>query len=160
MKKIALVLTLVGLTQFVFGQSYFNKNYSLNLLNGNSILIDSYRGNIIVVNFWKTSCVPCVKEIPQLNKLVKKYANDSVVFLAISPEEDSNINSFLKKHEFNFIQIVKGKEFIDLSENNFMSGYPTSFILNKNGKLVFKQKWSSDKIDKILSEQIEKIKNN
>jgi thiol-disulfide isomerase/thioredoxin len=111
------------------------------------------------VNFWKTSCVPCVKEIPQLNKLVKKYVNDSVVFLAISPEEESQINNFLKKHEFNFIQIVKGKNFIELTENNFMNGYPTSFILNKNGKLVFKQKWSSDKIDKILSEQIERIKN-
>lgn len=61
-----------------------------------SVSTESYRGKILIINFWATWCAPCVEEIPSLLKLVKKYPK-SLKLVAISGDSDrSEIESFLK----------------------------------------------------------------
>ncbi len=106
-------------------QKFKNKdglNYSEDYLNGKPTLI----------NFWATSCGPCVKEFPDLNRIKKQFKN-SVNFVAISFDNSSKVENFLKKHKFDFEQITDSGIQLDSLKINAI---PMSLLLDKNGKIL------------------------
>jgi thiol-disulfide isomerase/thioredoxin len=78
---------------------------SLVTIEGRTFTPLEMKGKTIVYNFWFTACKPCVAEIPALNMLGKKYASDTLIFIAITFDEKNKIDLFLKKTPFDF-QIV------------------------------------------------------
>lgn len=89
-------------------------------------------GQPTLVNFWFTSCLPCIAEIPMLNAL-KEEAKNQFNFLAITFENSETVRAFLKQHNFSYTQIVAGKSAIDHLK---ITAYPTNFILDKNGIII------------------------
>ena len=57
-KKIICTLFLLGFLIIGFSQDLFNKGIQLNLLNGDRLLFDNYKGKLIVLNIWGTWCAP------------------------------------------------------------------------------------------------------
>jgi cytochrome c biogenesis protein CcmG/thiol:disulfide interchange protein DsbE len=55
--------------------------------------LSRYAGKVIVINFWATWCAPCLKEIPDLNRLQREYPEDLAV-ISISDEEQGLLQSF------------------------------------------------------------------
>lgn len=86
-------------------------------------------GKPTVINFWFTSCPPCIEEIPILNKLKEKYGK-KVNFISITYNNKKTVEEFLKKNIFKFEHITDSKVQID-SLN--ISAYPTTLILDKAG---------------------------
>ncbi len=86
-----------------------------------------------LVNFWFTSCPPCIEEIPALNELKDKY-NNQINFVAVTFNNKEQVEKFLKKYNFQLSQVVNQKKLID---SYGISGYPKSFILDKNQKIVY-----------------------
>jgi len=75
--------------------------FSIDLLYEKKLLnLDSISKNkIVVIEFWATWCVPCIKAFPHLNELQKKFKTENVIFLSVTYESNKNkIDSFLKKH--------------------------------------------------------------
>ena len=106
--------------------------FKFNDINGNEISSKSLKGKIIILNFWGTWCAPCVKEIPELNKLVKKYNDKDLKFIApaITTTKESLKNSFLPKHPFSYdIVLIDGDDYV-------ISSYPTHVIINQNQQVV------------------------
>lgn len=106
--------------------------FKFNDINGNEISSKSLKGKVIVLNFWGTWCAPCVKEIPELNKLTKKYNNENLKFIApaISTSKEILKNSFLPKHPFSYdIVLINGDDYV-------ISSYPTHVIINQNLEVV------------------------
>jgi uncharacterized protein (TIGR03435 family) len=90
-------------------------------------------GKAIVLDFWFTHCAPCVYTIPHLNELVKKHEDDSIVFIAITYENRSEIQKFLSKKTFlSNIGIDSSYTIINAYE---VKGYPTTFLIDKDGIL-------------------------
>src|SRR5690606_27970963 len=104
-------------------------DFLLKNLKGEEITLDDLKGRPTIVNFWFTSCAPCIAEMPVLNKIKNEYSSD-FNFIALTYEAKENINKFLEKHEFNFNHIVEAKDFIDEMKINT---YPLNFFLDKNG---------------------------
>ena len=103
-------------------EKYVDKNYE-------KYKSDYLNGKPTFINFWFTRCPPCINELPILNKLKEKYG-DSVNFISITFDNQKLVDAFLKKYEFKFIHITNSKKQIyDLN----ISGYPISFILDKDG---------------------------
>lgn len=96
-----------------------NKNYSKKYILGKPSL----------VNFWFTTCPPCIEEIPLLNALKQKY-NTNTHFISISFNDRKSVENFLQKHEFNFVPITDAKKQIDQMK---IDAFPTTFILDKKG---------------------------
>ncbi|MCB9309709.1 MAG: TlpA family protein disulfide reductase [Lewinellaceae bacterium] len=69
-------------------------------INGTVYKLSQLKDKTIVLNFWFTSCKPCIAEIPVLNELVDE--NKDVVFLALAADKEDRIQSFLKKHSFHY----------------------------------------------------------
>ena len=74
-------------------------------------------------------------EMPELNKLVEKYKDSDVEFLAIALDNPSQLKSFLKKTDFDYrVLSISQKDVAPLN----ITGYPTHLILNRDGQIVFK----------------------
>src|SRR5215471_15975782 len=63
--------------------------FSLTTDRGKRITPQEFGGNLLVLNFWETSCVPCVKEIPSLSEFARKFRSEHVVVVAVSGDEDA-----------------------------------------------------------------------
>ncbi len=100
-------------------------------INGNTILSENTKGKVVVLNFWFTTCKPCISEIPELNEVYEKYKKDTnVVFASITFDKQDKVKSFLKKFLIKYPVITDAKEICDLFK---ISGYPTNIVIDKNG---------------------------
>jgi len=100
-------------------------------INGNTISPENTKEKVVVLNFWFTSCKPCISEIPELNEVYEKYKNDTnVVFASITYDKQDKVNSFLKKFPIKYPVVSNAKEICDLFK---ITGYPTNIIIDKNG---------------------------
>jgi len=85
-----------------------------------------------VINFWFTTCQPCILEIPTLEKLKNKYS-DQVNFISITYNSKEDIQEFQKKHKFTFHNFQSNKDSI---KSFGIPSYPTTLFIDKNGILI------------------------
>ena len=122
--------------------------------DGSSFNSDDLKGKITLINFWSTTCEPCIKELPYLNKL-KESLQNKANFIAITYDNKEKVDKFLTKHEFNFQHITDSgqelKSYFPILRN------PMTFLIDNNGDvkeitgIVDETKF--DMIIKILNEQ-------
>ena len=121
-------------------------------LDGKTIDLSDYKGKRIVLNYWATWCVPCIKEMPSLMAAEKLLEKENYVFLLASDESVSKIQDFISKKKFdlNFIKFNGS-----LAQQNIQA-LPTTFIYNTKGEkvedILGAVEWDS-------AEMIEKLKN-
>lgn len=123
---------------------------------------------IICINLWATWCVPCVEEMPMLNKIKEKYQSENIEFLSMSIDTDSiKLKKFINSNKFKFkditIQNLEYKNAIlnylenkPLEENISSQSIPKTYLI-KNNKVVFKIDGEAD--EKELIKEINKILN-
>lgn len=104
-------------------------------LEGRNIDIKYFKGKTTILNFWFTTCSPCIAEIPGFNALVEKYGKEKFNYLAIGRDTPSDIEEFLQKHPWDFDIIPAGEAIIQETFKT-MWGYPTTMVLDKNGIIV------------------------
>ena len=99
----------------------------------------------LIVNFWATFCIPCIKEIPYFQKLVKKYEKDDVKLLLVSldlQEDYSKIKSFAAKRKITvpiaWLDETDADYFCPKVDSTWSGAIPASlFINNKIGYRKF-----------------------
>jgi peroxiredoxin len=103
---------------------------------GKTHSLKSLKGKAVVLNFWFVECMPCIKEIPELNNLVKKYDGKDVVFLAIADSEKAKIMSFQKKYNFKYVIAPKNAKSTVINDYGIIA-FPTHMIIDKNSMVRF-----------------------
>ncbi|TJY37807.1 TlpA family protein disulfide reductase [Pontimicrobium aquaticum] len=160
----ALALRLAGKGVFNFAASNSRKksplvnkpspSFSVTDINGNSYSLEELKGKVVVLNFWFIKCPPCIMEMPDLNKLVKKYKSDDVVFIAISPNDSKEqIQKFLKTKAFNYNIVPQNYSII---KKFGISSYPTNVVIDKNGKITFMKIGYNKQVPELISAEIDK----
>jgi thiol-disulfide isomerase/thioredoxin len=99
----------------------------------------------LIVNFWATFCIPCIKEIPYFQKLVKQHQKDSIKLLLVSldlQEDYSNIKSFAAKRKFTapivWLDETNADYFCPRVDSSWSGAIPASlFINNRTGYRKF-----------------------
>jgi peroxiredoxin len=129
-------------------------DFELNDLQGNRWSLKDLRGKIVVLNFWFTSCPPCIQEMPELNKLVQEYGNKDVVFLGLTYNNAEQVNTFLQKRAFSYTQLPHSHE---VDTRYQVSSWPTSIVIDQAGN-VKKIVGSSPKIREELKAVIDALK--
>lgn len=107
----------------------------------NLITEKELNNKIVLLDFWHTRCGLCFEKFPQVQAVYEKYKNDSsVMILAVDKpiEEDKPNQAFgmIKKEGYSFPIAVAKDE--DLPERFGVKGYPTTFVINAEGNIVFK----------------------
>ena len=123
-------------------------------------------GKPTILNFWATTCKPCVSEIPYFQKLVKKYDSAGLQLILISLDfaEDYpvKISSFAGKHHFTapikFLAETNADLFCPVVDEKWDGAIPASlFINNKNGyKKFFEGQLSEEKLEQEIGKLIGK----
>jgi peroxiredoxin len=112
-------------------------------MNGQVFDLNQLRGKVVVVTFWSTRCAICHSEIPKLNKLADKYRGQNVVFLALTTDNESKVDTYLRSNQFNF-NILPNSFGIVLQyadrdrQGNIDIGFPAHFLVNQNGQIEMK----------------------
>jgi SAM-dependent methyltransferase/peroxiredoxin len=66
---------------------------------GSQISPDSFGGDLLVLNFWETACLPCVKELPSLSRFARDFRSSHVVVVAVGADDDERkYHAFLREH--------------------------------------------------------------
>ncbi len=116
-------------------------------------------GSITILDFWYTSCMPCSKAIPHLNKLQQKYGQQLQI-VGINPIENkekdqSRISAFLRRTPMEYPIFITDS--IPKAYN--VRVYPTLYIIDKDGKVSYTKLGSSDnlydELDAVLSQLIQ-----
>ena len=114
-------------------------DFTLEDMDGESYKLHDYRGKVVLVNFWATWCPPCRKEMPALEALYKKLDGDSFAVLAVNQWEDPD-HVFAYTGELNVFPtfpILFDPE-SKISADYGVKGLPTSFLIDKEGRLAYR----------------------
>jgi thiol-disulfide isomerase/thioredoxin len=113
--------------------------------------LSELRGDVVLINFWATWCVPCRREMPLLAKMQREYEPRRFRVLYLSLEEPQVIDAFLKSNRFDGIQgrIEAAPPFYDAGKF-----YPLSYLVGRDGQVV--ARWSGRPGEAWLSNTIER----
>ena len=104
------------------------KDFNLNVVD-----LTNKKGNIMILNFWATWCVPCKKEMPSLERLSKLYPEISIYPINLEKPNKEKINLFFENLNIKNLNVYFDPEFKLVKSFN-MRGVPTSILINKKGK--------------------------
>jgi len=104
--------------------------------DGATIDSNSYKGKVLLINFWATWCPPCRKEIPSLIELQKEFGPKGFSVIGISTDEGGSalVAKFTKKMEINY-PVVMGDTKTPMAFGGII-GIPSSFLVNRQGTVV------------------------
>jgi len=110
-------------------------------LNGNKIDLRSFKGKVILIEFWATWCGPCREEIPYLNELHKKYNREGLAVIGISMDrkEPEEIKKFLEKLGVDYPNLM-GNETVYEAYSHLpglgpLHGIPATFLIDRQGRV-------------------------
>ena len=109
-------------------------NYLVRSIKGKKFKSKNLLGKVVVLNFWFTTCPPCKKELPHLNKLKEKFNGKEVEFIAIALDAEYKIDKFLKQNPFNYDIVEDGRW---IAEKFDVKSYPSNIIIDKKGNFQF-----------------------
>jgi thiol-disulfide isomerase/thioredoxin len=97
----------------------------------------AYRGQAVVINFWATWCVPCVKEIPTFSK-VHADAGGKVAFVGLGIDSPDNIRAFDARFGPSYPLLAAGASGTDLARafGNDGGALPFTVVLDRTGRVV------------------------
>lgn len=100
--------------------------------------LSSYRGRIVILNFWATFCVPCREEMPMLVKLRREYAARGVEVIGPSADDEKTqpqIAPFLKKQKIDF-PIWLGATTDHMKALGLGEALPATAVIDRDGRIV------------------------
>lgn len=123
---------------------------------------ESYRGKVVLVNFWATYCEPCKEEMKNVLKTYKKYHDKGfdVVSISVDPDPDK-LDTFLAKQKWPWT-VLYDRERAEQGEPNAMAMYygvsqlPTAMLVDKEGKVISMEPFGpqlSRLLDDLLNEK-------
>ena len=110
-------------------------NFTLVDTNGKKVSLSDYKGKVVILDFWATWCPPCRRGIPDLIDIQKQFKN-KIAVLGISLDTDTkgDVPSFIKNMGINYSVLYASPEVVQAYGN--IDAIPTSFIIDKKGKIV------------------------
>jgi thiol-disulfide isomerase/thioredoxin len=115
-----------------------NMDFTMKDLNGKDVALSSFKGKVVLLNFWATWCGPCKAEIPGFVELQEKYKDQlTIVGFSVDDEADK-ARTFATEYKMNYpILLGLGREDVQDAYGPIW-GIPASFIISKDGKVCRK----------------------
>src|SRR5688500_5812786 len=113
-----------------------NLDFTVKDIAGKDVRLSQYQGQVVLLNFWATWCVPCKREIPALTALYRDYRKRGFVVLGVSVDSEIRaIKPFAREMKMNYpVLIGAGHEDLSKAFGPFI-GFPTSVLVGRDGKM-------------------------
>jgi thiol-disulfide isomerase/thioredoxin len=107
---------------------------------GTAVALSSLRGRFVYVDIWATWCVPCIKEIPDLKKIQKRYQDKNIVFMSISFDKEADKEkwqNYVKENELQGIQLLVDAPTKEVLSKTFnIDLIPRFILIDPEGRVV------------------------
>lgn len=133
-------------------------DFELKSIGGKTFRLSELRGKAVLLNFWATWCPECIKEMPSLERLYKRFRGDDFIILGISIDRKaSTVETFLQKNPVSYPILMDSKGDVFVKKYTLI-GIPVTILIDKDGyiveKVIGKQDFTSEKyvgkIEKLL----------
>lgn len=109
-------------------------DFSLPDLNGRSLQLSSYRGKVVLLDFWATWCTPCQEEIPHLVELQNSYRGWGLEIIGVSMDDSADpVREFYQRFRMNY-PVVMGNAEIGERYGGVL-GLPIAFVIDRDGRI-------------------------
>ena len=142
-------------------RALFTADFTLPDIQGNLVRLSDLRGQPVLINIWATWCYPCRVEMPSINALYQDYQTKGLAIVAIATDQEGKpiVAPFLQAYRLTFPVLLDPQNM--LGARLQMSGIPTSYLLDKRGRIVGFESgardWNSRQIrhllDQLLAEE-------
>jgi thiol-disulfide isomerase/thioredoxin len=114
--------------------------FSINRLDGAVVSPSEFRGRVVLLDFWATWCLPCRRELPELEKLYRQYqGNSSVSFWAVDVERNGDTpekaREFMLKSGFTLPVAFADEKSLEALAPLNLEGFPSLIIMDKSGRI-------------------------
>lgn len=108
----------------------------LPLLGGDGeIDLASYRGQVVVVNFWASWCVPCRNEAPLLEQASQRWRDRGVAFLGVNAQDFlGDARAFVERYEITYPNVHDGPG--ETLGRFGITGFPETYFVDAEGRIV------------------------
>ena len=136
--KISLIDLEIGTQKSVPTISTNAKDWSLPSMVGGSIQLSKLNSKLIHLEFWFPGCKGCAAAIPDLNAIQKKYKGKGLQVFGIefTKEDSTGLAAYISKKKIEFPTLYSAKE---MARDYKVSVAPTFFLINNQGKVVYKR---------------------
>ena len=136
----------------------FERDEAGKLMEVNGKYVMQIKKNVVVLNFFATTCIPCIREIPTYNKLAEKYKNKPVklIFVNVDTEvSDQKISRFIAKREIKVPMMMPNQR--DAIKKYRVYSLPRIVIIDPQRKIAHEIKGFKEDLKKQLSKIIDEL---
>ncbi|MDR0586891.1 MAG: TlpA family protein disulfide reductase [Treponema sp.] len=102
-----------------------------------STRLEDYRGKVLFLNLWATWCGPCRSEMPSMEKLYRRFRDKGLEILAVNiQEQKADVEAFMRRNKLNFPVVLD--EDGRIARQYGVTGIPTSYILDRQGRVILR----------------------
>ncbi len=138
-------------------RQYAADDFILKALNGKRVRMSGLKGKAVLLNFWATWCPPCRREMPSMERLYQRYRSRGLVVLAVSLDRSSpdEVRSFVDEMGLNFTVLLDPDGLT--SSLYSVSGVPFSFLIDPEGRIVYKAAGAIDWDGAVVQAAVETV---
>ncbi|NLR91145.1 MULTISPECIES: TlpA family protein disulfide reductase [Flammeovirga] len=139
-KLFSILALIISVTLFSFtntpkGDGDKESLYVFKDLEGNTVDLTEFEGKYVYIDVWASWCGPCLREIPSLQEIEKKYEGKDIVFVSLSVDQSTDAwKAMVKKKDLHGNQLHLGTNFKFTDKFNITS-IPRFILLDKKGKV-------------------------
>lgn len=127
-------------------------------LDGKNLSLPSFRGKVVVLDFWFKECPPCLKQMVELQQLHNTFSNRLISFVGINIKDDpikDNLSAFLNNRKVTMLTVYNGSL---IQDEYKISSAPVLYIIGKSGEILYRQDGYSEKMIERVSEVLNEVK--
>ena len=104
--------------------------------SGKLVTLSSFRGKVVLLNFWATWCGPCAVEMPWFAEFQRTYQSEGFAVVGVSLDEDGwkSVRPFLEQRNVDYAVVVGDDELAGLYGN--VNALPTTLIIDRFGRIA------------------------
>lgn len=141
MTLVLVISTLVVTPSFADETAKRRPDFTLPDLDGRERSISEWDGKAMLVNFWATWCIPCLREIPLFSEIQSENKDNDFVVLGIAVDTPENVREYLDKVEMNYLTLVEEQKSQQIAREFSPSflGLPFTAFLDHQGRVLWMQ---------------------
>ena len=113
-------------------------DFSTTDITGNPISLKDYQGKVVLLDFWSTTCGPCIAEMPNVKKVYDAYRDLGFDVIGVSLDDDeAKVKEYLNVCDLPWRQICTGEGWeTPIRKRYQVKGIPSPWLIDREGKLI------------------------